>query len=81
MDTSVQVVLLNVPPETLAVHVTAPVGAVGVPGLLSVTVTVSVSGVPCGIDALLGDTVAAVVRLFIVIVAVPELDECVASPE
>jgi hypothetical protein len=65
--------LLNFPPETLAVHVTVPVGADVVPGLVSVTVTVSVIEVPCFTEAELGDILALVVRVVTVNDDVPEL--------
>jgi len=73
MATRVHVVLVKLPPDLLAVHVMVPVGAPGVPGLLSVTVTVSVVGVAAPTDALPGLTAALVVRLLTVMVAEPEL--------
>jgi hypothetical protein len=73
MAINLHVVLVKLPPDTLAVHVTVPVGAWGVPGLLSVTVTVNVVGVPTPTDALLGLIAALVVRLLTVMVAEPEL--------
>ena len=64
--------LLSLPPDTLAVHVTVPVGALGVPGLVSVTVTVRVIAVAWVTDAEDGETPALVVRLLTVTVSPAE---------
>jgi hypothetical protein len=77
----VHVLLVKLPPDELAVHVIVPVGAWGVPGLLSVTVTARVVGVAPPTDALLGLTVVLVVLLLIVRVAEAELFACELSPE
>ena len=80
IDANVQELLLKLPPETLAVHVTVPDGADADPELVSVTVTVNVIWVPWSTDAELGDTTVLVMRLFTVRVDVPELPVCVVSP-
>lgn len=72
--------MTKLPPETLAVQVTVPVGAWGVPGLLSVTVTVSVVCADPPTVALLGLTVVLVIRLLTVMVADTELLACKLSP-
>jgi len=77
----VHVVLVKLPPAELAVHVTVPVGALEVPALLSVTVTVRVVGVAPPSDALLGLMVVLVVLLLMVTVADFELLACELSPE
>ena len=82
MAISVHVVLLKLPPETLAVHVTVPVGTVFVPILLiSLTLALNVIILPALPVAGLGDTLTLVLRKSMVIVAVAELDECAVSPE
>ena len=60
-------------PKTLALHFTVPVGAEGVPMLVSVTVTVSVILVPWVTVAVLGDTVVDVLLSITVSIDVPEL--------
>jgi hypothetical protein len=77
----VHVLLVKLPPDVLAVHVTVPVGAWGAPALLSVTVTVRVVGVPAPTDALLGLMVVLVVLLLMVRVGEAELLACELSPE
>ncbi len=72
--------LLKEPPATLAVQVIVPVGAEGVPVLVSVTVTVRVIVVPATREAELGDTVV-VVLLSTDRLDFPELETCAASPE
>ncbi len=73
--------LLKVPPETLAVHVTAPDGADAVPVLVSVTVAVKVMAKPAVDEAGFGDTVLLLLLLSTISVDVPALLECVVSPE
>lgn len=75
------VLLVKLPPAELAVQVTVPVGALEVPTLLSVTVTVRVVGVAPPTDALLGLMVVLVVLLFTVMVDDFELLACELSPE
>ena len=79
---SVHVVELNVPPLPPSLQELVPVGAVAVPPLVSETVLVSVIGEesPMIADGLRGET-AAVVTLRTVKEDLPELAECVASPE
>ena len=76
------VVELNVPPLPPSLHEVVPVGADAVPPLLSETVLVSVIGdkSPMISDGLLGE-MAVVVTLRTVKEDLPELTECVASPE
>jgi hypothetical protein len=76
----VHVILLKLPPDLLAVQVTMPVGVPAVPGLLSVTVTVSIVTAPSVTETVLGLTEVPVARLFIVKEAVPELLACWLSP-
>ncbi len=57
-----QVVLLKLPPETLAVHVTVPLGADFVPLSVSVTVALREIDVPTFKVDLLGDTLVLVLR-------------------
>jgi hypothetical protein len=68
----VQVVLVNVPPLPPSFQVTVPVGAEGVPGLVSATVAVNVTGelLPMVSDIVLGVTVVLVLRVVVVKVAV-----------
>lgn len=75
---SVQLVLVGVT-LPLAAMLTVPVGVVGVPADVSITVTVHVL-VALGAIGLSQTTAVDVVRLFTVIVALPTLVACVASP-
>jgi len=79
---SEHVVELNVPPLPPSLHEVVPVGADAVPPLASETVLVSVIGEksPMIAEALPGET-AVVVTLRTVKEDLPELTECVASPE
>jgi hypothetical protein len=65
---------LKPPPETLAVQVTVPVGAVVVPGLLSFTVIVKFTEPPRITLEELAETLLLVPRLLIVRVDVPLLE-------
>ena len=69
---------LKAPPVALAVNVTVPVGLDEVPGLVSVTMTVSVVDAPGVGPEGFAFTVVVVERLFIVTLAVPELARCPA---
>lgn len=79
---SVHVVELNVPPLPPSLHEVVPVGADAVPPLVSETVLVNVIGekFPMIAEALPGE-MAVVVTLRTVKEDLPELTECVASPE
>jgi len=78
--TNVQLGALNVPAAPLLVKLTVPVGAMIVPGEVSVTVTVQVEA--WATATVLGEQTTAVLvfRLLTVTLAEPELPRWVASP-
>src|SRR3989442_6680710 len=76
---SVQVELLKVP-APLLLKLTVPVGVLGVPVSVSLTVAVQVVDCPTTTDAGLQLTLVPVERLLTVTVVVPELPAWVVSP-
>ena len=75
---SVQLAAEKVPP--LFAKLTVPVGVVGTPGVVSVTVAVQLVGLPTGTEAGVQLTLVVVGCLVAVTTVVPELPSCVASP-
>jgi hypothetical protein len=80
IEANVQEIILKLPPERLALHDTLPVGAVGVPELVSVTVAVNIV-CPPRLDAAGFGDIAVDVALSTFNDDMPELVLCVASPE
>ena len=70
---------VNDPPPL--VKLTVPAGVLGVPGEVSFTEAVHVEDWPIWTEAGLQTTVVEVVRLLTVRLELPELAECVESPE
>ncbi len=80
-DVNAHVALLNVPPAPPSLHVIVPLGALGVPRSVSVTVAVNVAVLARTVDEGLGNMLVLVARWPTVRDDVPELIACVESPE